>query len=263
MTQTLLDYLRTVYPDTPTSRLKKWISNGHFTVDGEVCRAPHAPINGERIERQGAPQREREGWIVHEDDDIVVVTKPSGLLSVATDKGQTPSLHSKLKRLFAPGRIYPVHRLDRYASGLLVFARTEAAKEGLKDQFADHTPKRLYRARVTGRLKGSGSWRSLLWEDGSFRVHASTFKGKEAVTHYSALSHTSSTTLLELQLETGRKHQIRVHCAEAGHPIVGDNVYGEKKGKGRLLLHAYSLSFRHPRTGKPLLFVSKLPDQLR
>jgi 23S rRNA pseudouridine1911/1915/1917 synthase len=211
--------------------------------------------------------------IVHEDESILVVNKPAGLLTIATDAEKTRTAYAQLNayvRERSPrrdGRIFIVHRLDRDTSGLLIFARTEAAKNSLQRHWKAVTKK--YNAVVEGIPEDPhGTLRSALVEnDTSLRVHSTDEPhddAKFAVTHYRVLRKGAETALLELTLDTGRKNQIRVQLAEAGHPIVGDEKYGaETDPARRLALHATELNFRHPESGESLSFRSPLPDKLR
>jgi 23S rRNA pseudouridine1911/1915/1917 synthase len=205
--------------------------------------------------------------IVFEDDALVVVEKPAGLLTIATETEKTRTLYALLRetanRKRPPEKIFIVHRLDREASGLLVFAKTISAKEKLQDQFKDHSAGRRYVAVIEGRPHPDKfTIRSYLAENAAFRVY-STKKpaaGKPAVTHVRVMRGDSKMTLVEVQLETGRKHQIRVHLAERGHPIVGDKTYGSRLNPlHRLALHGARLEFRHPITGSLLHFETPVP----
>ena len=206
--------------------------------------------------------------LVYEDDDVLVVDKPAGLLTIATETERSRTLYALL-RAYANNKkpaekVFVVHRLDREASGLLVFAKNIEAKERLQDQFKDHSAGRRYVAAVEGRVAhDTFTIRSHLSENSAFRVY-STQKpraGKLAITHVRVLKRRPKSTLLEVRLETGRKHQIRVHLADRGHPIIGDMVYGSRINPiRRLALHGASLEFRHPATGKRMHFESKPPE---
>jgi 23S rRNA pseudouridine1911/1915/1917 synthase len=205
--------------------------------------------------------------IVFEDESIIVVDKPAGLLTMATESEREKTVYAELGRRASrkkpPERIFIVHRLDREASGLIVFAKTIDAKERLQDQFKTHTAGRRYCAVVEGRIEESDfSIRSYLAENAAYRVYSSRKKGvgKLAITHVHVVKRNPKSTVLEVRLETGRKHQIRVHLAERGHPIVGDKTYGSGWNPiRRLALHGEHLSFTHPRTSKRLEFESKCP----
>jgi RluA family pseudouridine synthase len=205
--------------------------------------------------------------VVFEDESLVVVDKPAGLLTMGTETERSRTVYAALReaanRKRPPEKIFIVHRLDREASGLLVFAKTIEAKEGLQEQFKDHSAGRRYVAVVDGRVTPENfTIRSYLAENAAFRVYSTrrSGEGKLAVTHVHVVKAKPKATLVEVRLETGRKHQIRVHLAERGHPIVGDKVYGSRSNPiRRMALHAAQLDFRHPATGKPMHFESRYP----
>lgn len=205
--------------------------------------------------------------VLYEDRDVVVVDKPAGLLTIATEAEKRLTayamVYDHLKRQRPPGRPFIVHRLDREASGLIVFARTEEAKYRLQDQFRDHSAGRTYVAVVEGRvLPDEFAVESYLAENAIHRCFSTPdpARGKWAVTHVRVLRRAARFTLVEVDLETGRKHQIRVHLAEQGHPIVGDEAYGSRVNPiRRVALHGARLAFAHPRSGEELVFESPLP----
>jgi 23S rRNA pseudouridine1911/1915/1917 synthase len=205
--------------------------------------------------------------LVFEDEDVIVVEKPAGLLTMATDKERERTVYALLsayvKSKEPPARLFIVHRLDREASGLLVFAKTESAKRALQDQFKDHSAGREYVAVVEGRVaRDTDTIRSYLTENAVHRTYStpSPKKGKLAVTHIRVLRRSAQRTLLEVRLETGRKHQIRAHLAERGYPILGDKVYGSRSNPlQRLALHGVSLAFKHPGSGELMVFRSSCP----
>lgn len=205
--------------------------------------------------------------ILFEDESVIVVDKPAGLLTIATAREKERTLYALLwdhvSHSRPRGKIFIVHRLDRDASGLIVFAKTPEAKAFLQDQFKLHSAGRTYKALVERRVGAdSDTIRSYLAENRAHRCYSTpdTRVGRYAVTHFRVVKRSSRSTLLEVQLETGRKHQIRVHLAEMGHPIVGDKVYGsERNPLHRLALHAERLVFRHPATGEKKQFESPCP----
>ncbi len=212
--------------------------------------------------------------VVYEDNDIVVINKPAGLLTVATDKIRSKTAIHELNDYLNVGNrrkvkeVFVVHRLDRDASGLLVFARNQEIKHLLQDNW-EKVEKRYY-AVVEGKPKqDSGTISSYLRENKAMRVY-STEKAKEAsdaklsVTRYKILQSNGRYSLIEVILQTGRKHQIRVHLSDIRTPIIGDDRYGAKTNPaGRLGLHAYYLKLHHPRTGKQMVFETPLPDPLK
>ncbi|HEY2381647.1 MAG TPA: RluA family pseudouridine synthase [Terriglobia bacterium] len=209
--------------------------------------------------------------IVFEDDSLIVVDKPEGLLTMATDTERSKTAYAILRHYLnskkPPDQLFIVHRLDREASGLLVFAKSPNAKEHLQDQFKAHTAGRRYVAVVEGRVKADDfTIRSYLTENAAYRVYSTknTRMGKLAVTHVHVLKRNAKNTVVEVRLETGRKHQIRVHLAENGYPIVGDKNYGSRTNPiRRLALHGAHLDFRHPVTGRLMQFDSVQPQSFR
>ena len=205
--------------------------------------------------------------IIYEDKDILVVNKPAGLLTMGTDRERVNTMYFSLTAYVRKGnakshnRIFIVHRLDREVSGILVFAKTEAAKYFLQDQW--DASEKTYLAVVHGELvEKEGTISSYLTENSAFVVHATadTRNGKFSQTAYKVLRETRLYSLLEIRLLTGRKHQIRVHLADEGHPIVGDKKYGKAdRDQKRMALHAVALSFPHPHNGRPMTFESKAP----
>lgn len=205
--------------------------------------------------------------ILYEDDDLIVVHKDSGLLSVATDKEQEVTAYRQLTthvRVEHPNnRIFIVHRLDRDTSGVMMFAKREEIQKSLQDAWRDTVEERTYIALVEGKVKQTeGTITSYLKESKTLKMYSTPYanEGQKAITHFKTLEAESEYSLLEVQLETGRKNQIRVHMEELGHPIVGDKKYGARsRGIGRLGLHANVLSFTHPTTGELMRFESPVP----
>lgn len=218
--------------------------------------------------------------IVFEDDWLVVVDKPSGMLSVATDKGHEVTAHSMLRDEF--GRIFIVHRLDRDTSGLLVFAKDEETKRALQDNWEEAVQERRYTAILEGSIEDEEGYietwmyenpRSLMVHCYGLRPGNTPEKPPRKDWKY-ASSHCHKTgsltiegkpyTEVEFDLETGRRNQIRVHSQWIGHPIAGDRKYGAQTNPfGRLALHARGLAFIHPWTGKVMKFSSPLPKSLK
>ena len=223
----------------------------------------------------------RELDIVHEDADILVINKPAGIVSAMPKPGGRPTIYEMVKDYArAKGgrkaRAFVVHRLDLDASGLLIFAKHKAALDWLKDDLRARRIERLYLALVEGTFDGgpgaTGTAQSMLREipGGSVvSVPLEEIKGskgdeteaRHSVTHYKVLGDSNIRSLVQLKLETGRKHQIRVHMADLGHPLVGDQRYGSGPSKlKRLALHASDLSFRHPGTGQHVTFHCPAPS---
>ena len=206
--------------------------------------------------------------ILYEDSAILVVDKPAGLLTVGTETNKFRTAYYLLTDYVRKGslksrkRIFIVHRLDQWTSGVLIFAKSEEVKLRLQAQWKGTGKK--YVAVVYGRLaQKEGVITSYLSENKSFVVYSTTdvTKGKLAHTAYKVLKETRQFSLLEITLLTGRKNQIRVHLADKGHPIVGDRKYGKTRdGYRRLALHSQSISFQHPISGAQMTFETKVPD---
>ncbi|MBN1906152.1 MAG: RNA pseudouridine synthase [Deltaproteobacteria bacterium] len=207
--------------------------------------------------------------IIYEDRDIIVVSKPVGLLTIGTDREKLKTAHFILNDYIrrgnskSSGRVYTVHRLDRETSGLLVFAKSEQVKRFLQDNWED--TEKHYIAILHGNLKEKeGAISSYLAENRALRVYSTSdpSKGRLSHTAYKVLDETKGFTMVDVNLITGRKHQIRVHFAEKGHPVVGDKKYGTGENLSkRLALHARSILFNHPFTRKPMTFDTGIPDE--
>ena len=209
--------------------------------------------------------------ILYEDKDILVINKPAGLLTVRTATTKLKTAHYILTDYVRKGslksrkRIFTVHRLDQWTSGVLIFAKTEDAKDRLQDNWKQ--TQKTYVAVVYGQLKPKqGIITSYLYETRNYVVRSTTdkAKGKLAKTAYKVLKEGGEFSIVELDLLTGRKNQIRVHLADKGNPIVGDRKYGKDKNTyKRLALHTKSISFTHPTTRKPMTFEAKLPSYFK
>lgn len=258
------------------TEIKRLLKFGRVRVNGAVQTRHDAPIKkDDRVEILGAPKGGKNAVeilseypairLVYEDEAVLVVEKPANLLTVATEKVKEKTLYYRLNEYLKlkRRRIFIVHRLDREVSGLMVFAKNEAAKHFLQDDW-EHTEKKYY-AVVEGLLHPlEGEFESYLSQNKTlkvFSVDRPTDAAKLAITCYKVLKNNRRCSLLEVTIPTGRKHQIRVHLSEAGHPVVGDEKYGASiNALRRLGLHAEFLSFTHPVTGKRLTFQTELPE---
>ena len=268
---TLLEHLQQRFPDSSRTTLRQLLQNGRVSVNGEIEKDAKLVLDDGDLVDVGAKPTHRAlppGVVVlHEDDAVIVLLKPHGLLTVATERERENTLQAGLNRYLAGGgreRIHVVHRLDRETSGVLVFAKTFPAREALKEQFAAHSTDRLYIAIVEGTMEAAdGTFRSHLFEGRDLRMRSSK-EGKLAITHYRTIEVKAPYSMLEVTLETGRKNQIRAHLSEAGHPVAGDQFYGATTNPlGRLGLHAKLLGFTHPTTGKRLTFTAPIPRVFR
>ncbi len=269
---TLADALALRFPDAARQTLKNMAARGRVLVNDrpvKILNTPLAPTDTLRIlDRTRPPAPSLSPLkIIHEDADLLVVNKPAGLLTSTVEREKRPTAWA-LVRDYVEARdpraiAGLIHRLDRDASGLLVFSKNRRAFESLKSQFFKHTVQRIYLARVAGRMNPpTGTLESRLIEraDGIVQSTRRTDVGQRAITHYATESTGSDdrTTMLRITLETGRKHQIRAQFAEAGHPILGDGLYNGPPAK-RLMLASVELGLDHPATGARLTLKIESP----
>lgn len=253
----LLEKLQQTYPDSSKRTLQNWIKWGRITLDDVVVKKANTPLLSDQKLAVNKKERQIANIpILYEDRYLIVIDKPIGLLSVPAENGQ-PSALSILREHYS---LHAVHRLDQDTSGTLLFARGTLSQDKFDKLFEEHALEREYVAIVEGHLsQEKGTWECYLREKENFDVEITTPElGKKAITHFEVIRRTKQFTYLRLRLETGKKHQIRVQCKEAGHPIVGDKRYGSLL-KERLCLHAHRLSFCHPFTGKRIVVTAPLP----
>ncbi|MBQ8908766.1 MAG: RluA family pseudouridine synthase [Clostridia bacterium] len=262
------------------SHIKQMIDDGKVTLNGKVVKAGAKGKIGDRVEYEieevkplDAKAENVDFDIVYEDGDLLVINKPQGLVvhpcSSTKDGTLVNGLLYRVKDLSGiNGVLRPgiVHRLDKNTSGLMIVAKNDAAHVSLAKQIKDKTCKRKYLALVNGHLKNDeGRIETYIERDKKDRKKMSVSdKGKFAITNYKVLERYEKFDLVEFALQTGRTHQIRVHCKALGHTIVGDDVYGKsEKGLNGQLLHSYSLEFTHPRTNKNMQFEIGLPKHFQ
>lgn len=261
----LLDVLSKIAPQSSKTTLRSWLKDGRVTVDNTVVKIGNTLVLlGQKVAVESKPQLiANKIRIIYEDNDLIAIEKPTGMLSVSTAFETGDTVFALLKAKYRPRPVYVVHRLDQDTSGVMLFALSEKAFIRLKEIFAAHDIERKYCAIVEGRIgETQGSWQSYLYEDANYKVHATDDpeKGRLAITHFKTLNYTAKFSRLELTLETGRKNQIRVHCRDAGHAVVGDKKYGSTTDPiKRVCLHAFLLALDHPVTEKPLRFSSPIP----
>lgn len=263
--------------DISRSQLQKWIEDGHVTVNGQTIKAKYKLKAGDQVEIiPEAPQKidlapEKIPLdIVYEDDDVIVVNKPSGMVVHPAPGHPNHTLvnallyHSPLSTINGEFRPGIVHRIDKDTSGLLMIAKNDLAHRSLAAQLKAKTNQREYVALVHGVIKeAQGTVNAPIGRSKKDRKKQAIVEdGRHAVTHFKVLKRYQHYTLVSCRLETGRTHQIRVHMAYIGHPLVGDPLYGPRKtltGHGQYL-HARLLGFKHPRTGVEMTFTAPLPD---
>jgi 23S rRNA pseudouridine1911/1915/1917 synthase len=262
----------------PWTVAKRQVASGKVFVDGErVIAIDHRLVVGQQVEvRMAAPRPhdpEREGVLVYDDAHVVVIDKPAGISSVPYEERETGTamdlIRGAWRRMGKPATSVPlhvVHRIDRATSGLLAFAKTKRAEIGMAAQLRAHTMERQYRCVAHG-VVAAGRIESMLVPDRGDGLRGSTshaHQGKRAVTHVTVERALRGATLCAIRLETGKTHQIRIHLAESGHPLVGETVYvrdyaGPVIDSPRLLLHAATLGFVHPVTGEHVSLSAPLP----
>jgi 23S rRNA pseudouridine1911/1915/1917 synthase len=273
----LLAFLFAAWPETKRKQVRTWLKGGSVAVNGRVVtQFNHGLQPGDKVTIRpkgfAAPETALGAGlrIRHEDEAVLVIEKPAGLLSISTPGETDRTAYALLTDHVRRGnrqnraRVWIVHRLDRETSGLMIFAKTEEAKIALQENW--EMAEKKYLAVVEGiPSEKSGGFESHLDESDSFKVRVASPgpQTREAKTRYRMIKTGSTTSLLELTLDTGRRHQIRVQLAEAGWPIVGDGRYGAKTNPiRRLALHANKLSFLHPITKEKMRFESALPGDL-
>jgi 23S rRNA pseudouridine1911/1915/1917 synthase len=273
----LLAYLFEAWPETKKKQVRAWLKFGSVAVNGKVItQFDHKLKPGDSVQIRpkgmAAPETKLASGIRirHEDADILVIDKPAGLLSIASPSEEEKTVYASLTNHVRQGnprgreRVWIVHRLDRETSGVMILAKNEAAKVALQTRW--DTVEKKYLAIVEGAPReDAGTFESWLDESNPLKVYAGASgpEARHATTHYRVTKKGRATTLVELTLETGRRHQIRVQLAEAGCPIVGDKKYGaETNPIKRIALHATTLRFIHPTTKKEMRFDSPLPGDL-
>jgi len=273
----LLAYCFEAWPDLKKKQIRTWLKFQAITVNGRPISQFNHPLEigdvvAVRNDRYASPRSLVGSGIrvFFEDADIIVIDKPPNLLSIASESEQERTAYHQLTDHVRGGnpkaraRVWIVHRLDKETSGLMVFAKTPESKEILQSRWDD--AEKRYEAVVEGRLReGSGIFESDLDETNPYKVFsvARSENTRHAVTHFRVLASIPNRSLVELTLETGRRHQIRVQLAEAGCPIIGDQKYGAKSNPAkRLGLHSSALRFPHPVTGKDMIFTCPPPKDL-
>jgi 23S rRNA pseudouridine1911/1915/1917 synthase len=268
----------------PWSVVKRWVETGKVSLDGATVTAiDHRVRGGQRVEvRLSAPRPRdptREAELVFDDAHVVVIDKPAGISSVPYEDREAGTamdlIRGAWRRMGKKAVETPlivVHRIDKATSGLLMFAKSKRAEQMLGAQLRDHTCERMYVCVAHG-APSPRTIESQLVADRGDGIRGSTHhanQGKRAVTHVAVRERLRQATVCEVRLETGKTHQIRIHLAEAGHPLVGETVYkrdfenhgGTLLPAPRLMLHAATLGFAHPITGEPKRFECPVPPEM-
>lgn len=271
----LLSFLLKTMPKRSRNSVKSILARGQVTIDDHIeTQFNYNLKSGQTVSilknRAAIKQEALIGLeILHEDEDIIVINKEAGLLSIATDvEKKRTALHQLIEyvsRENRENRVFVVHRLDKDTSGVMMFAKSEQVKRDLQDNWRTNVKDRTYVALVEGKVKQPNGYITSWLRETKTQVMYSSHTpndGLHAKTRYKFIQGNDEFSLLEVELETGRKNQIRVHMLDIGHPVVGDKKYGSKQHTviGRLGLHAKVLSFKHPTTGKFMSFKADIPS---
>ena len=270
----LLKFLQVKIPSKSRNDLKSLLEHHQISVDQEVITRYNHPldlgqqvvVNWSKVLVEKQPQGLK---IVFEDPYIIIIEKQAGLLSIATatEKEQTAYsiLSEHVKNRDPKNKIFVLHRLDRETSGVMMFAKSEKIQKLLQNAWKEAVLERTYVVVVEGAVtKEQGTITSWLTESKTYMMYSSRTPndGQKAVTHYKVLKKNKHYSLLEVNLETGRKNQIRVHMKDIGHSVIGDKKYGATKHPlARLGLHARVLAFRHPVTGEEVRYETDIPKE--
>lgn len=268
----LMKFLIENLPNKNRNNIKSLLKNKQVLVDGAAISQFNHPLNpGQEVmitESRFSDKDMKGIKVVYEDEYLIAVEKASGILSIATDKEREKTVYNIVKNYVKSRnpleKLFIVHRLDRETSGVMIFAKTEEMQQILQTNWQKMVLERTYVAVVEGKVeKNSDTIISYLKENSAFVTFSSDKEiegSKKAVTHYTVLKRSKGFSLVEANIETGRKNQIRVHMQSLGHSVVGDKKYGATTNPlGRLGLHAKSIIFKHPKTGKVLSFQTGIP----
>lgn len=271
----LLEFLLLTFKDQSRNSVKSMLSNHRVAVDG----APISQFNFKLypgdvviISKTAIHKKTRSNLpIIFENDELIVINKPSGLLSIASDKEKGSTAYRMLtdyvQQKDKHNRIFVVHRLDEDTSGVLMVAKNPKIQEALQNNWNEIVSKRGYYAIVEGRMKEkSGTIKSYLKKNSQNMMYSSkkSGDGQFAITHYKVIDETDDYSLLDVHIDTGRKNQIRVHLGDLGHHVIGDDKYGNPSNPiKRLGLHAYELEFKHPLNGKIMKFTAPIPKEFK
>ena len=268
---TLLKSISNFKNDLSNKTIKNYIKNGMVKVNnGVITNSSFILSDNDKIEITYSKKKINDYNldILYEDDYLIAINKPSGLLSISNDKEKEITAYRMVSDYVKENDrkyIFVVHRLDQDTSGILLFCKDEKIRDRMQDNWNTIVKKRGYVAIVDGKMTGSGTIHTYLLENRNQFIYSSkNNKGKEAITHYSSLKNNNSYSLVQVFIDTGRRNQIRVHLSERGYPIVGDKKYKCKTNPiKRLCLHANILEFIHPVTKKIIHLESEIPDDMK
>ena len=270
----LLDFLFKTFPNQSRNSIKSLLGSHRVSIDGapitqfnfKLYRGDTVIISNTPIKRKSRSNLP----IIYEDDDLIVINKPTGLLSIASDKEKCSTVFRMLtdyvQQKDKHNRIFIVHRLDEDTSGVLMVVKNPKLKELFMNNWNDLVKKRGYFAIVEGHMENeSGTLKSYLKKNAQNMMYSSKDKdGQFSVTHYKTIKEIENYSLLDVNIDTGRKNQIRVHLFEHHHSVIGDDKYGEPSNPiSRLGLHAYELDIIHPITKKLMKFCAPMPTEFK
>lgn len=264
---TLLDFLLLKLKNKSKNNIKKIIQIGNVMINNEIITKANYELKEKEIVKLNLNYIIDEKFglkidIIYEDKSIIVINKPSGISTIKENPTNEKNIYSMVSKYVKiknkNNKIYIVHRLDKETSGVLLISKGKKLKEMLQQDWNNLVIKRKYYALVSGRVDKSGVVKSYLKEDKFLRVYSTNDKtGKEAITVYNILKQYKDKTLLDIELKTGRKNQIRVHMADIGFPIIGDYKYGVKAKE--MFLFAYLLEIINPINNQKMIFQLDLP----
>jgi len=267
---TLLPFLFEKLENWSRKKIKERLKSSSVAINGKVTTKHNAPLERDDVVEVGVVQKKRDLSnvrsleIIHQESEIIAINKPAGLLSVGTKKETKQHALAMLREQLSTRKkrvtLFPVHRLDRDTSGILLFATSREMREAIMKNW--HRSEKTYLAMVNGipsQLKGTIN-QPLRLDETLYQMHVGKHpKAKKAITHYAVKESSKTRSLLKVELETGRQHQIRAHLSWLGHAIIGDERYGTKGD--RMGLHAYQLTIIHPKEKKSLTFQVDAPNE--
>ena len=267
----LIDSISNFKKDLSKKTIKKYIKNEMVSVNGKVITNGSIILkDGDMVEisytKKKIPEFDLD--ILYEDDYLIAINKPCGLLSISNDKEKIVTAYrmvSDYVKKTSNKYVFVVHRLDEDTSGILLFCKNQHIRDNMQENWNTMVKKRGYIAIVDGKMNGSGTIHTYLKENRQQFIYSSKDNtGKEAITHYSLIKNNNNYSLLQIFIDTGRRNQIRVHLSEHGYPIVGDKKYKCKTNPiKRLCLHANVLEFIHPVSKNLIHIESKMPDEMK
>lgn len=271
----LLEFLLLTLKGQSRNSIKSLLTHRCVTVDGApITQYNFKLVKGDVVIISKTPIRKKTRSnlpIIYENSEMIVINKPSGLLSIASDKEKGSTAYRMLtdyvQQIDKHNRIYVVHRLDEDTSGVLMVSKSQKLQEALQNNWNDLVKSRGYYAIVEGHLKEkSGTIKSYLKKNSQNMMYSSkkAGDGQLAITHYKVISEIDNYSLIDVHIDSGRKNQIRVHFGDLGHNIIGDDKYGNPSNPiKRLGLHAYELRLNHPFTNKELKFTAPVPKEFQ